>query len=481
MKGFEYMKKRFLAIVAAVSMFVGSINAFAEYEMSEEYNVFEQVAGYISTYYIDDKLTDYDIMLRGISELLKDDDEKLIELLKSTLSALDPYSEFFTAEEYQGFVNNINKTFYGIGVSIVQKGDYVVIEGFTAGSGAQAAGIMTGDKISKVNGESMKGKTTNDIRNAVAGELGTEVEVSVLRNDKEYTYKVIRGKVTEDTVSYTKLSDDVAYISIIDMSNHTADEFADALKSADNDKITNIILDLRDNVGGYLDCATDIGEMIIPEGIIVDTKYRQPFMNKTYYSSLKETKYKFNVLVNEYTASAAEILAGAIQDSGIGKLVGEKTFGKGVIQQTFPLSNGAVFKLTVGHYLTRNGHAINEIGLSPDEHVTNVTEPIDTGKYTPFTYKTKWHPGADDDNITAAKERLYLLRYYNGEINNNFDEGLVNAVKKFQEENNLYSYGVLDITTQTKIENEFAKLEVLSDKQLDMAYKMFTGKELNQD
>lgn len=475
------MKKKLIALFSAACMLFGGINALAAQELSDEYDVFEQVAGYISTYYIDDTLKDQDIMNLGISELLRNNDDMLVELLKSMLSALDPYSEFFTAEEYRGFVNNINKTFYGIGVRINQKDDYVVVEGFTSGSPAEAAGMMTGDKISKVNGEDMRGKNTNQVREAIAGELGAEVQVSVLRDGREYTYTVKRAAVNESTVGYKKLSDTVGYISILDMSDHTAVEFADALAEADADNISNIILDLRDNVGGYLDCATDICKMIIPKGVIVDTKYRQSFMNKTYYSELEKPKYSFNVLVNDYTASAAEILASAIQDSGIGKLVGEKTYGKGVIQHTFPLSNGAVFKLTVGHYITRNGHEINEIGLSPDEFVVNYTEPIDTHKYTPFTYKVKWHVGDTDDNIKAAKERLYLLRYYDGEINDVFDTKLEEAIRTFQHENNIYPYGVLDLTTQTNIENKFAELEVLVDVQLNHAYEMFTGEPLPKE
>ena len=181
------------------------------------------------------------------------------------------------------------------------------------------------------------------------------------------------------------------------------------------------------------------------------------------------------MLVNEYTASAAEILAGALQDSGAGKLIGTKTYGKGVIQGTFSLTNGSVFKLTTGHYLTRNGTAINGVGLTPDIPTENVLKPIDIKQYTSFEFNNKLKIGDTGKSVKAAKEKLYYLGYYNGEINDVFDEVLEKAIKDFQEQTDLYSYGVLDITTQSKIDKEFSKLETLVDEQLNKAYELFTG------
>lgn len=470
------IKKRLTAILSAVTLFFTGSHAFAEFVPSEEYDVFEQVAGYISTYYIDDSLNDFDIMIRALSKYLDGDDEKLVEILKDMLSSLDPYSEFFTAEEYQGFVNDINRTFYGIGVSIEKREDYVEVTGFTADSPSLKAGIEPGDKISKVNGVDVKGESLNFVRNMIVGELGTTVNVTVLRGSEEFTYTITRAEVNNSTVIYSKLDDEVAYIQIVDMSNHTASEFKETLDKVDADGITNIILDLRGNGGGYLSCAVDIAKMIVPEGKIISTRYRQPFMNKDFYSELKTTKYKFNVLVDEHTASAAEILASALQESGAGKLYGTETYGKGVIQTTFPLSNGSVFKLTVGQYETRDGNSIQDVGITPDFEIENRTTAIDTKKYTSFTQKQKWFEGDTDVNVRAAKERLYLMMYYNGDIDDYFDSELTEAIKLFQQDNNLYPYGVLDINTQTTISNVFGELEVMSDDQLDEAFKAFTGR-----
>lgn len=472
------IKRKIAAVLASIFVMSAGTSVFAEYTYSDEYDVAEQVAGYISTYYIDDSLKDQDIIQRAISEYLKEDDERLVEFLKKMLEALDPYSQYFTAEEYRGFINNVNKTFYGIGVIIEQREDYVEVTGFTSGSPAESVGIKAGDKISRVNEENMYGKNINQVRNAIAGELGTEVEVSILRDGAEHTYTVVRGEVNEDTVSYAKISDTVAYIGVIDMSDNTTEEFIEALAQADADGITNIILDLRNNVGGYLSCAVEMSNLVVPKGVIVATKYRQSFMDKTYYSELKDTKYKFNVLVNENTASAAEIFASALQDSGAGYLIGEKTYGKGVIQNMFPLSNGSVFKLTVGHYETRNGKNIDKVGITPNEIVTNETSLINSGTFNAFTFSQKWYEGSAGADIKAAKERLYYLGYYNGEVNEVFDSLLTEAIKNFQFEDNLYPYGVLDITTQTRLDSAFSKIEVLDDNQLERAYELFTGEKL---
>ena len=240
--------------------------------------------------------------------------------------------------------------------------------------------------------------------------------------------------------------------------------------------IKKFILDLRNNGGGYVSSAVEIAKMVVPEGKIIDAYFRGEAAPISYTSELKKKEFEITVLVNENTASAAEILASAIQESGAAKLYGVRTFGKGVIQQAFPLMNGSVMKITTGKYITRNGNEIQGIGIEPDEYIKNYTEPINTKEYEQFDYKTKWSTGTDGIGVKAAKERLYLLRYYTGErTGTDFTDELAQAVLDFQADNELYPYGVLDITTQVKIENAFAKLQVLHDKQFDNAYQALGG------
>ena len=193
-------------------------------------------------------------------------------------------------------------------------------------------------------------------------------------------------------------------------------------------------------------------------------------------SNLAKKEFDFVVLVNEHTASASEILASAMQDSGAGVLVGTTTFGKAVIQNTFPLTNGSMFKLTVGQYITRNGNEINHKGITPDTYVENVTSKIDTSAYTPFDFATRSALGMNNDNVRAAKEKLRMLGYYDGDAENGiFDEELKESVRSFQQANDIFSYGVLDIPTQERIDELFSDIDVTSDEQLKTAYKMFGG------
>ena len=239
---------------------------------------------------------------------------------------------------------------------------------------------------------------------------------------------------------------------------------------------------MRDNPGGYLDSAVNIASFFVPEGVIASTVYRSEWENETFYSKQKSTKYKLAVLVNENTASAAEVLASAVQESGTGILIGNKTYGKGVIQQMFEIWDGCAFKITTGKYYTRNGKDINGVGIEPDEKIENTSKKIDLSRYKVFDNINKPSVGVNSENTAAAKERLRILGYYQGTVDDYFDNALSNAVSSFQEENGLFPYGVLDISTQKKIQEVFKELDEEVDNQLIRAYGYFGGnpKELYQ-
>ncbi|MGN0107090.1 MAG: S41 family peptidase, partial [Hominilimicola sp.] len=478
---FRRITAAFLAavIMAAGTVFAaGNVENTAELQYSGEYQAFEQIAKYVAERYIDDSYTKEEIMAQGLSKLMENNDPLLIALLKTTLESMDDYSEFYTAEEYKEFQNMINRTFYGIGVTMHQTGtDYVEITGFASGNdNAEKAGFKVGDKIYKVNGTDVTGWKLQDVREEIIGEEGTAVKITVLREDKAIELVATRVAISETTVSGGILEGDIGYIQIVSFNSETAEDFEETLNMMREKNVKKVILDLRNNGGGVVSAATRIAQMIVPKGKIIDVKYRQSEYNETYTSNLEKKEFDFVVLVNEHTASASEILASAIQDSGAGKLVGTTTFGKAVIQNTFPLTNGSAFKLTVGQYITRNGNEINHKGLTPDTYVENVTSKIDTSKYTQFDYSKRSALGMNDDNVKAAKERLSVLGYYDGTIDSSmFGEELKSAVKAFQQANDIFSYGVLDIPTQERIEEIFSDIDVTSDEQLKTAYEMFGG------
>ena len=452
------------------------------YPYSGEYSAYEDLAEYISELYIDESYTKDKIMVNGtaafLSKMLEDNEPLLVELLKSTLESLDPYCEFYTADEYKEYVDRLERVFYGIGVTFVQdEDDYVRITGFAENNdNAEKAGIKINDRIVKVNGEDMTGLPLSEVRSRIIGEEGTTVKLTVLRDGKEIDIDVTRVAINDATVRSSILQGNIGYIQIESFSIDTADEFEDALDYMRENKVKQVILDLRNNGGGHVPVAAQIAESIVPKGKIIDVKYRQDQYDMTYNSNLAKKEFDFIVLVNENTASASEILASAIQDSGAGELLGTQTFGKAVIQTVFPLKNGSVFKLTVGEYITRNGNTINGIGLTPDTYVENILTDVDTSEYTQFDFSERCSLGMKHDNVKAAKERFKLVGLYSGETDDVFDKELLSAVKAFQQTNDMFSYGVLDVPTQRLIEDVVGQIKVVDDIQFQTAFEKFGGK-----
>lgn len=485
--------KRIFAGFLSAAMLFASVSVLAaktdddekeiqEIQQSGEFIAFNQIAEFIAENYIDDFYTSDKVIEKGLSKLLENDEELLISLLKATLSSMDDYSEFFTPEEYEAFKNQLSHTFYGIGVTMQMGEDgYVEITGFAEENGnAEKAGFRIGDKFCKVNGEDVTGLSLEAVRAKVIGEEGTKVKITVLRDNREIELTATRVAVNANTVLSGILSGNIGYIQILSFGVNTANEFAEQLDVMRKQNVKNIILDMRNNGGGLVPAAAEIAKTIVPKGKIIDVKYRRPQYDMTYTSNLTKKEFDFIVLVNEHTASASEILASAIQDSGAGKLVGTTTFGKAVIQNTYQLENKAVLKLTAGQYITRNGKEINHVGLTPDEYVENETAGLDMSEYSEFDFRTRAALGSGGENVKAAKERLYILGYYNGDTENSvFDAELKEAVSDFQRAHDILSYGVLDIITQARIDSEVSKIETTTDNQLIKAYEMFGGKKEN--
>ncbi len=470
------MHKKLICLILAVLML--STNVFAsEDKVVAEYEYMDKLFGFASLLYIDETITKDEILNRAIEKYLEDNPDAMGEIIKNGFSGLDEYSEYYTAEEYKNFVQNMNKTFYGIGVIIQKNGDYIEITSVNEDGSAYGAGILAGDLIKKVDGKDMKGLTIDQVQSAVVGELNTSVEITVLRNGQEYTYTMKRAPVNDATVNHLVIDNNTAYVAITNFAEKTAQEFKSVLKILDGKNITNIILDLRNNPGGYLDSAVEIARMIVPKGIIVKTIYRQSEKGETLYSDLANPKYKFAVLVNENTASASEVLTSAMQESGVATVIGETTYGKAVIQEIFTVRGYESFKITTGRYLTRNGNEINKKGIEPDDYVVNTTEVIDVSKYPLINYKEETEIGDISENIKTIKERLNIIGYYISEIDDKFTYDLEAAVLDFQIDKNLEPTGVLDTITMVQIENAFADCEVMVDSQLYKAYEYFGGTE----
>lgn len=282
----------------------------------------------------------------------------------------DPYSAYYTEKEWADMIEDTKGIYYGIGayVSLDINTGLTRINGVIEGTPAEKAGLRENDLIYLIDGEEITGYELSEVVSKMKGEEGTKVHLTIYREgEPDYLeVDVIRGEIESPTVSYEMLEGDIGYIAITEFDDITVEQFTDALAVVKGSNAKGLILDLRGNPGGSLSAVVDIARQILPEGLIVYTEDKNG--NRTEYNCDGKNKLQIPlvVLVNKNSASASEILAGAVKDYGIGKLVGIKTFGKGIVQRILPLTDGTALKLTVSAYYTPKGNNIHNIGIEPD-------------------------------------------------------------------------------------------------------------------
>ena len=303
------------------------------------------------------------------SEITREDKENGI--YKGLFESLeDVYSCYYTPEEYKMLAEQTQGVYYGIGAYVSQDVETGIcaISGVIKNSPAEAAGLMEGDLIYKVDGEDMSGLDIDEVVSHIRGEEGTEVALTLVRNGEEIEVKLKRGRVDTPTVESEMLDDGIGYLQITEFDDVTVNQFTENFEELKGQGMKGLIIDLRGNPGGSVTSVCAVAEQLLPKGLIFYMEDKDG--NKTEYKCEgADFDLPMVVLVNEYSASAAEILSGAIKDSGIGKLVGKTTFGKGIVQDVIPLQDGSAIKLTVANYYTRGGNDIHLKGIEPDIEV----------------------------------------------------------------------------------------------------------------
>lgn len=287
------------------------------------------------------------------------------------LSLGDEYSEYYTAEEFQELMDSvINGEVSGIGVKFYQDTDTkkITVKEVFEDSPAQKAGIKVGDTLTKVDGKSISGEALNTVVSGVQGEAGTDVKVSFISasSGEEYTKTITRETIVVNTVSGKMLENKIGYICISEFTKETYDQFNKVYKKLKNDGMQGLIIDLRDNTGGVVNTTCEILDELLPEGMLVYTKDKDGDIQKQNSDDKESFDKPIVLLVNGYTASASEIFTAAMQDFDKGPVIGTKTYGKGVVQQMFPLTDGSGIKLTVSEYFSPKGRQINGKGIEPD-------------------------------------------------------------------------------------------------------------------
>ncbi len=299
------------------------------------------------------------------------DEELANGMYRGLLNALgDPYSEYYTAEELKDLMDQSQGIYYGIGayVELDKSTTLPKINGVIAGSPAEEAQLRANDLIYEVNGNATYGLSLTEAVALIKGEEGTEVSLTIIREgESDYlTIPVTRRKVEAVTVEYEMLENQMAYIQITEFDDVTVAQFEEAMTAMRNAGMEGLILDLRANPGGNLSAVVDICRNMLPQGLIVYTEDKYGEREEYKCDGKNQLEVPLVTLIDMNSASASEIMAGAIQDYGIGTLVGTTTFGKGIVQQILPFADGSAVKVTISSYFTPNGRDIHGVGISPD-------------------------------------------------------------------------------------------------------------------
>lgn len=491
------MKTRITRLIAAMFLILTLVlpqAAFAAETSNTDYEYLKSVMDMIKSKY-KDKVTD----------------AQLIEgALKGMFDTMDQYSVYFNNEEADQFLSDVGGKYGGIGVGVNQADEYILVTKVFSASPAEKAGIIAGDKIISVDGKSLIGVTIDQAVAWIKGDPGTEVTLGIMRNGQKsvLNIKVQRDEIKVNPVVYD-IRDGIGYIKIDSFNANTEEYITQALSEMDANNITKIVLDLRNNPGGELDQAIDVSRHFIPEGLITKLNYKSDdYQDMQYSSSLKTLKYKLVVLVNKMSASASEVVAGAVQDRKAGTLVGTKTFGKSVVQTLIPMLTPEAYakyekqlgakilnafdlinkyqirpttdevigwsKLTVGEYVTPDGRVINKVGLEPDVKVEDyqIVKEIDVNNIQKLTRTIKLSINDEGIDVLNAEKILKLSGYDIDKPDTKLDEKTFKAIKKFQKDSGFSPYGVLDFTTQKALNDKLDKLILEIDKQYTKAVEI---------
>ncbi|MGM9987342.1 MAG: S41 family peptidase [Bacillaceae bacterium] len=447
------MKKSIIAAITAGSFACGAIGMYtvdaiidkkmqiapkeeaANVKMQDEdMKKFEQAFGMISNNYV---------------QKVKDD--KLVEgAIKGMLETLDdPYSVYMDKKTMEQFQQSLDSSFEGIGAEVSKEDEVLKVVSPIKDSPAQKAGLKPNDQILKVDGKSIEGLSQYEAVLKIRGEKGSTVTLTVKRPgvDELLTFKIVRDTIPQFTVfSEMKKENgkDIGYLHITSFSEDTAKEFKEHLGKLESQGIKGLIIDVRGNPGGYLDSVKDIlNELVVSKKPIVQVENRNGTRDKQYSNNKTKKEYPITVLIDNGSASASEILAGALNETMDIPLVGEKTFGKGSVQQALPLADGSSIKLTLFKWLTPDGNWINKKGI---EATTEVKQPA---YYNALPIDVKEPLKYDDNNAQVKNAQVMLdgLGYKPGRTDGYFSKETENAVKAFQQQNNVSSTGVIDKKT----------------------------------
>ena len=356
------MKKILVIYAIALSLFANIANAKDKNKKEEVINTYEllNIFG--------------EVMERSKISYVEDiTDKQLVEAaINGMLTALDPHSGYLNEDDFKYMSEQTKGKFGGLGIEITMENGLVKIISPIDDTPAAKAGIKAGDYITEIEGETVIGQTLNDVVNKLRGKVGTKVQITIRRaNEKPFNVKLKRAEIKIQSVKSEIKNDDVLYIRISSFNEDIDDKIAEIIKDTQKklkNKVTGIVLDVRNNPGGLLEQAVGVSDLFLERGEIVSTRSRNAEDTVKFSATSGDVAKNLPivVLINEGSASASEILAGALQDHRRAVILGEKSFGKGSVQTVIPLRNNAAMKLTTARYYTPSGRSIQAKGIEPD-------------------------------------------------------------------------------------------------------------------
>ena len=371
------MRKRNLLFPAGMMLGVGLLfgaaqlgflsSLFPGRDLSRSTGYVREVMQIVNDNYVDTKQASYDQLAKNA--------------IHGMVESLDPHSEYLESQDNEDFEEDLSGEFGGIGVEVELRSGRVVVIAPIAGTPGERAGIQRGDQITSIDGHPLEGgATSDDVVRRLRGKPKTSVKIGILRpgTGQSISLTLTREVIKVDSVTgATVLDGDIGYLRITEFSDHTAEQFDAALNGLLKKNIGALIIDLRNNPGGLLDAAVDVAEPFFRKGeLIVYTQGRKPADRDEYRAEGDGDPLSLPVavLINAGTASAAEVVTGALKDTGRAVIVGERSFGKGSVQTIFKLRNGEGLRLTTAHYYTPNGISIHEKGIEPQVEVVMTPE-----------------------------------------------------------------------------------------------------------
>ncbi|KAF1085691.1 putative CtpA-like serine protease [Sporotomaculum syntrophicum] len=352
------MTRRFFFIIACVFLFTFSLFSPAQ-------AVDDLESGAALVVELMDLLHEYHLNNPDATVLTEGAIQGLLDSLE------DPYADYFSDEEFKGFTDALNGDLVGVGIEVVPGEQYPQVLSVIPGTPAEKSGIKAGDVIRAVDGQSISGWSLDDAVSKIRGTAGSKVILTIMRGNDIFSISLLRADIHVPSVRHEMLPGNTGYIHLAAFSSTSSQEFNDALHKLRAAGMESLILDLRNNGGGYLDGAVGIlGNFVAEDTLAVSILDGQGHREeiRTLEPATADAP-PMVVLVNKYSASASELLAGALRDYKIATLVGDVTYGKGVVQTILPLSSGGALKLTVSKYLTPAGNDIDQVGLIPDHYV----------------------------------------------------------------------------------------------------------------